>query len=205
MPTSAFNRFGGAIGGPWPVEVREYVGCPAFECSTHLFQFLEGRRDPGAEGVNEGLHELLSLGLVFLPVGGDHALIRTPRRFDLYMLLLSKQISDSLLLLLGQQPVTGMQRQPGLVERIPGPSPVPTRALLHPATAVIESVASKTDYVERVHDSNSGGQFLGGSTFEPGEPIHSRDFHPVPPRLGPLFQPGSEDLLGAALDHIQQP
>jgi hypothetical protein len=59
--------------------------------------------------------------------------------------------------------------------------------------------------VEGVHDRDSVGQLLGGGGLEAGEPVHRDDLQTVAPGLGPLCEPLLEGLLGAALDHVQQP
>ena len=56
-----------------------------------------------------------------------------------------------------------------------------------------------------VHDRPCAGELFGGSALEPGESIHRDNLNALTPRIGLGGQPGFEDLLGAARDHIQQP
>ena len=58
--------------------------------------------------------------------------------------------------------------------------------------------------VEGVHDCPCAGEFFSGCAFEPGESIHRDDLDAASPRVGAGGQPGFEDLLGAARDHVQE-
>ena len=49
------------------------------------------------------------------------------------------------------------------------------------------------------------GELFSGGAFEPGESIHRDDLNAAAPRIGLGGQPGFEDLLGAARDHVQEP
>ena len=71
--------------------------------------------------------------------------------------------------------------------------------------ALIQGVASQVYNMEGIHDCGCVGEFFSGCAFEPGESIHRYDLDVAAPRVGPGGQPGFEDLLGAARDHIQQP
>ena len=93
----------------------------------------------------------------------------------------------------------------GLVQGICGaPAPV-VEFLLDTSAAFIESIAGQVHDVEGVHDRGCVWEFFGGGAFEPGESIHSDDLDALAPRVGLGGQPGFEDLLGAARDHVQEP
>ena len=93
----------------------------------------------------------------------------------------------------------------GLVEGVRGaPAPV-VEFLLNASAALIQGVASEVYDVEGIHDRPCVGEFFGGSALKPGESIHRDDLNTLTPRVGLGGQPGFEDLLGAARDHIQQP
>ena len=83
MFQAAVDRFGGILGCSRSVEVGQHFFCPPFHGSSECAEFDEHCWDAGADGVNDGLHELLVLGAVFLPVGGNHALVNYPRHFHL--------------------------------------------------------------------------------------------------------------------------
>ena len=93
----------------------------------------------------------------------------------------------------------------GLVEGVGG-SPAPVVKFLPGASAaLIESIPGEVYDVEGIHDCPCVGEFFGGGAFEPGESIHRDDLNALTPRIGAGGQPGFEDLLGAARDHIQEP
>ena len=98
-----------------------------------------------------------------------------------------------------------MQHPAGLVQGIRGaPAPM-VKFLLDAPSALIESIPGQVHDVEGVHDCGCVWEFFGGGAFEPGESIHSDDLVVLAPRGRLGGQPGFEDLLGAARDHIQQP
>ena len=98
-----------------------------------------------------------------------------------------------------------MEHTAGLVQGICGaPAPM-VKFLLDTSAALIESIPGKVYDVEGIHDCPCVGEFFGGCAFEPGESIHRDDLNALAPRVGAGGQPGFEDLLGAARDHIQQP
>ena len=59
--------------------------------------------------------------------------------------------------------------------------------------------------MEGIHDCPCIGEFFGGSALKTSESIHRDDLDTLTPRVGPGGQPGFEDLLGAAWDHVQEP
>ena len=98
-----------------------------------------------------------------------------------------------------------MQHPAGLVEGIRG-SPAPMVEFLPGASAaLIESIPGQVYNVEGIHDRPRAGAFFGGGALEPGESIHSYDLDTLTPCVGLGGQPGFEDLLGAARDHVQEP
>lgn len=56
-----------------------------------------------------------------------------------------------------------------------------------------------------IHDCDGVGEFLGGGGFETSEPIHRDHLDLLTPGLRTCSEPGLERLLGAALDHVEQP
>ena len=97
-----------------------------------------------------------------------------------------------------------MQHPAGLVEGVRGaPAPV-VEFLLDAPSALIQGVAGEVYDVEGDHDCGCAGELFGGSALEPGESIHRDDLDALTPRIGAGGQPGFEDLLGAAWDHIQE-
>ena len=98
-----------------------------------------------------------------------------------------------------------MQHPAGLVQGICGaPAPM-VKFLLDASAAFIESISGQVHDVEGVHDRPCVWEFFGGGAFEPGESIHRDDLDALAPRGRLGGQPGFEDLLGSARDHIQQP
>ena len=59
--------------------------------------------------------------------------------------------------------------------------------------------------MEGVHGRPCVWEFFGGCAFEPGESIHRDDLDALAPRVGLGSQPGFEDPLGSARDHVQKP
>ena len=59
--------------------------------------------------------------------------------------------------------------------------------------------------MEGIHDRPRTGEFFSSGALEPGESIHRDDLNTLAPRVGLRGQPGFEDPLGSARDHIQQP
>ena len=97
-----------------------------------------------------------------------------------------------------------MEHTAGLVQGVRGaPAPV-VKFLLDASAALIQGVASEVYDVEGVHDRGCVWEFFGGCAFEPGESIHCDDLDALAPRVGLGGQPGFEDLLGAARDHVQE-
>ena len=81
-----------------------------------------------------------------------------------------------------------------MVEFLPGAS-----------AALIESIPGQVHDVEGVHDRPCIGEFFGGCTLKPGESIHCDDLDAAAPRVRLGSQPGFEDPLGSAQDHVQEP
>ena len=98
-----------------------------------------------------------------------------------------------------------MEHTAGLVEGICGaPAPM-VKFLLDTSAAFIESIPGQMHDVEGVHDRPCVWEFFGGGALEPGEAIHRDDLDAIAPRGRLGGQPGFEDLLGAAWDHVQEP
>ena len=99
-----------------------------------------------------------------------------------------------------------MRKHPAsLVQGIRGtPAPM-VKFLLDTPAAFIQGVASQVYNMEGIHDCPCIGEFFGGSALKTSESIHRDDLDTLTPRVGPGGQPGFEDLLGAAWDHVQEP
>ena len=97
-----------------------------------------------------------------------------------------------------------MQYPAGLVEGVRGaPAPV-VEFLLDAPSALIQGIAGEVYDVEGVHDCPCAGELFGGSALEPGESIHRNDLDVAAPGVGLGGQPGFEDPLGSAWDHVQE-
>ena len=98
-----------------------------------------------------------------------------------------------------------MQHPAGLVQGVRG-APAPMVKFLPGApSALIQGIAGQVHDVEGIHDRPCAGELFGGSALKPGESIHRDNLNTLTPRIGLGGQPGFEDLLGSARDHIQQP
>ena len=98
-----------------------------------------------------------------------------------------------------------MQHSAGLVRGVGGaPAPV-MELLLNASAALVESIPGQVYNVEGIHDRGCVGEFFCGCVFEPGESIHCDDLDAAAPRVGLGGQPGFEDPLGSARDHVQEP
>ena len=98
-----------------------------------------------------------------------------------------------------------MQHPAGLVQGVRGaPAPM-VKFLLDTPAAFIQGVASQVHDVEGIHDRPCVGEFFSGCAFEPGESIHRDDLNAFAPRVRLGGQPGFEDPVGSARDHVQEP
>ena len=77
--------------------------------------------------------------------------------------------------------------------------------MLNAPAVLIQGVAGEVHDMEGIHNRPCIGEFFGGGALKPGESIHRNDHNTLTPRVGAGGQPGFEDLLGAARDHIQEP
>jgi hypothetical protein len=157
-----------------------------------------------ADRLDQLAHELSPSGPVGLAVGGDHALVDAPGRFDLDVFLGLEQVVQALRLLVGKQVGSGVQGPPRGVERVVLAATVAAAVLLDAAAALVQRVAGQADHVEGVHDRDGVGELFGGRGLEAGEAVHGDHLNRVAPRLGALGQPCLEGLFRAALDHVQQ-
>ena len=85
------------------------------------------------------------------------------------------------------------------------PLPAALDGLLHPAATVVQRLTGQPHDVEGIHHGNGVRDFLDRDGLEPGEAVHRDLFHSLPPGLLTVGEPGLEHLLGAALDHVEQP
>ena len=93
----------------------------------------------------------------------------------------------------------------GLVQGIRGPPAPMVKLLLDAPAALIESIPGKVYDMEGVHDRPRVGEFFSGGALKAGESIHRDELNAAAPRIGAGGQPGFEDPLGSARDHIQEP
>ena len=99
-----------------------------------------------------------------------------------------------------------MRKHPaGLVQGIGGPTAPVVEFLPNAPATLIESITGKAHDVEGIHDCPCIGEFFGGSALKPGESIHRDDLNILAPGVGLGGQPGFEDPLGSARDHVQEP
>jgi len=77
--------------------------------------------------------------------------------------------------------------------------------LLDAPAALIESITGKVHDVEGIHDRPRVWELFGGGALKAGESIHRDDLNAFAPGVGLGGQPGFEDPLGSARNHIQEP
>ena len=98
-----------------------------------------------------------------------------------------------------------MQHPAGLVEGICGPTAPMVEFLLNASAAFIQGVAGQVHDVEGIHDRGRAGEFFSSGALKAGESIHRDDIDALAPRGRLGGQPGFEDPLGSARDHVQEP
>ena len=92
----------------------------------------------------------------------------------------------------------------GLVQGIRG-TPAPMVKFLPSApAALIESITGQVHDVEGIHDRPCVWELFSGGALKPGESIHRGDLNVLAPRVGLGGQPGFEDPLGSARNHVQE-
>lgn len=102
-----------------------------------------------------------------------------------------------------EQARSGVLHPAGLVQGIRGPPAQMVKFLLNVSAALIQGVASEVHDVEGIDDRPSVGAFFGGGgVLKPGESIHCDDLDALTPCIRVGGEPGFEDLLGAAWDHV---
>ena len=98
-----------------------------------------------------------------------------------------------------------MEHTAGLVQGNRGtPAPMVKFLLGAPAT-LIESIPGQVHDVEGIHDRSRAGEFFFSGALQAGESIHRDDLNALAPRVGLGSQPGFEDPLGTAWDHVYEP
>ena len=199
------DRLRRPVAGAGSVEEREHVRGALLQRPAEASDLDERGRDAGGDRVDHGLHHLLALLLVGLAVRGDHALIDTPGRFDLDVLLGSEQYLQPDPLPVGEQLVAGVEGATCMVERVALHPAPPEQVLLDSTPADIQRVAGETDHVERVHDGDRVGQFFRGGGLEPGEPVHRDHLDLLAPFLRTSGEPLLEYRFRASFNHVQQP
>ena len=73
------------------------------------------------------------------------------------------------------------------------------------SAALIESITGEVYDMEGLHDHPRTGELFSNCVFEPGESIHRGDLNAFAPRVRLGGQPGFEDPVGSARDHVQEP
>lgn len=76
--------------------------------------------------------------------------------------------------------------------------------LLNPAAALVQSVTSQADDMERIHHRDSSREFFHCGGLKTREPVHRDNLNMVTPGLGSLGEPGLERLFGTTFDHVKQ-
>ena len=77
--------------------------------------------------------------------------------------------------------------------------------LLGTSAALIESIPSEAHDMEGIHNDPHARDFLDSRALKPGESIHRDDLNAFAPGVGLGGQPGFQDPLGSARDHVQEP
>lgn len=108
MLEPAVDRLGGSVAGPGPVEVGEHIDGSLPQRPAEGDELSQRLRHPRTERLDHLSHQLAALGPVWLPVGGDHALVDAPGRLDLDVLIVGEQPLKPNLLPLGEQVEAGV-------------------------------------------------------------------------------------------------
>ena len=77
--------------------------------------------------------------------------------------------------------------------------------LLDASATLIESITGEVYDVEGVYDRSCVWELLSSGAFEAGESIHRYDLDVLAPGVWLGGQPGFEDPLGSAWEHIREP
>ena len=101
-----------------PIEVREHVNRPSFECAAKAGELFERLRHAGAERVDDGLHQLAGVAPVRFAIRSDHGLIHAPGCVHFDVIVAGEHRVETLMLSGGEQTSAGLQRAPGAVEGI---------------------------------------------------------------------------------------
>ncbi len=138
------------VGCAGPLEEREDVGGALCQGAAKLADLDERGGNPTGNRGDHGLHHGVGLLLVRFAVGRDHALIDTPPRFDLDMLLDRVHRVQSDLLLVSEQARAGVQGAARLVGRIALHAATIEQVLLD-AAADIQGITRDADHGEGSH------------------------------------------------------
>ena len=195
----------GVVGGTGVVEVGQDVGGSFGQGPGQCLDLLGPVGDGLLQGVDEPLHQVLSQARVLGAVGLDEALVDAPGGLDRGVAIISEEVLQALGLGIGEQTSPGQQSAPGPVEPVTCPAPPPCDRPLDPAAALIELAGRQGHDVKGIHDRPGLWELLAGGALEPGETVHGYHLDPPTPVLVALGEPGLEDLLGPARDHVQKP
>ena len=151
------------------------------EGAAEFAQFDQGSGYAGAQGLDQ-CGEVVSCGCtVGVAVGGDHALVDGPGRFDLDVLVGVEQVLELDPLVVCEQPRPDVERPPRGVERVASASAVAGQLLLDASAALVESITCEADHVEGIHHCDRVGQLFRSGGLESGEAIHRDRLDPVAP------------------------
>ena len=132
-----------------PVEVGQHVDPAFLQCATEGDELGQRLRTRWLSASISYTIKLATTSPVGFAVGGDHALVDAPGRFDLNVVVVGEQRLEPLLLLVGEELDAGVQGAAGPVERIVRAAAVAVDGLLDPASAPVQGVAGEAHHMVR--------------------------------------------------------
>lgn len=200
----SLDGFGWSVAGAGQVEEREQVCGALDQRSPERDELGRGSGNAAAQGVDDGAHQRAALGVVFMAVGGDHALVDAPGGLDRGVLVDGERHLNTSGMLVGKQAGAGVQGPPSWIERVARSAAVAVQILLNSAVGAVQGLTGQAHDMEGGHHAGRVGPRFGGGGLETGEAVHRHDFHPMTPGLRTGGQPLLEDLLRSTFDHVQQ-
>jgi len=176
------DGLGGSVRRAGAVEVGEHVAGAFGQSATEAAELDERLRDSVAERFDDRGQGRRCLAPVGFAVGGDHALVDAPGRFNLDVLVDREQRVESCALLVGEQACAGVQGSPRSVQRVVAATTMPMQVALDPPPALIQRITGQPHHVERVHHGDSVRELFGGGGLETGEPVHRHHLQPAAPQ-----------------------